>query len=109
VPSKYEVNNIINIVRTNVDFDETSRSTLCRVGTRSVDGKICGHSGRATVMLAVTVSGKKLPAFVIWKGYQMGRLQENAGDQYIHTITSSMQYKPEDDWMVGFKYIQAVG
>jgi hypothetical protein len=74
VAGKYEVNQIINIDQTNVDFDETSSTTLCKVRTRSVDGNICGHSGRATVMLAGTMSGEKLPAFVIWKGVPNGRI-----------------------------------
>jgi hypothetical protein len=72
VADKCEANQIINIDQTNVDFDEISSITLCKAGTRLVDGKICGHSGRATVMLAMNMSGQKLPAFVIWKGVPNG-------------------------------------
>jgi hypothetical protein len=43
---KYEVNCIINVDQTNVDSNETSSTTLSNAGTRSVDGKMCGHSGK---------------------------------------------------------------
>jgi hypothetical protein len=52
VTGKYEANQVFNIDQTNVDFDEISSITSCEVG-------------RATVMLAVTMSGQKLPAFFI--------------------------------------------
>jgi hypothetical protein len=65
VPGKYGANIVLNLDETNIDFDETSGKTLAEIGTRSVSGKINGHSGRATVVLCVTMSGDKLPAFVI--------------------------------------------
>jgi len=90
VAGKYEVNIVLNIDETNIDFDETSGKTLAKIGTRSVSGKINGHSSRATVVLCITISGDKLPAFAIWKGVPNGRIErECRGPQYPH---NNMKY-----------------
>jgi len=85
VAGKYNRHVILNVDETNIDFDETSRTTLAKIGTRSVSGKINGHPGRATVVLCCAMSGEKLPAFVIWKGVLNGRIaRECRGPQYPH-------------------------
>jgi hypothetical protein len=85
----------LNVDETNIDFDETSGKTLAKIGMRSVSGKFNGHSGRAAVVLCVTMSGKKLPAFVICKGVPKGRIErECRGPQYPHNnIKYAMQPK----------------
>jgi hypothetical protein len=82
---KYGANTVLNVDETNIDFDEMSGKTLAKIGMRSVSGKINGHSGRATVVLCVTMSGNKLPAFVIWKGVPNRWIERGCqGPQYPH-------------------------
>jgi len=75
VSMKYDANIVLNIDETNIDFDEMGRKTLAKVETRLMSGKINGHHGRATVVLCCSVSGEKLPAFVIWKVVPNGRIK----------------------------------
>jgi hypothetical protein len=75
VSGRYSADVIINMDETNVDFDPSPRSTLCRIGEKSVSAHISGHSGRCTVVLTCTMSGIKLPAVVIWKGVPNGRIE----------------------------------
>jgi len=107
VAGKYDANVILNVDETNIDFDETSGKTLEGIGTRSVDGKINGHSGRATVVLCCAMSGEKLPAFVIWKGVANGRIaRECRGPQYPHNnIKYAVQPK---GWLDSATYKQWV-
>jgi hypothetical protein len=87
VAGKYGANIVLNVDETNIDFDETSRKTLAKIGMRSVSGKINGHSGRATVVLCVTM--------VIWKGVPNGWIKrECRGPQYPqNNIKYAMQPK----------------
>jgi hypothetical protein len=85
VSGRYSANVIINVDETNVDFDPCPRTTLCRIGDRSVKACISGHLGRCTVVLACTMSGIKLPALVIWRGVPNGRIdREIHGPLYLH-------------------------
>ncbi len=74
VAGRHTAELILSMVETNVDFDRAARRTLSQCGERSISGRITDHSGRCTVMLGVTMSGVKLPAFVIWKGVPNGRV-----------------------------------
>jgi|LakMenEpi03Aug12_release.lakeMendotaPanAssembly.Ray.scaffolds.fasta_scaffold240978_2 transposase-like protein len=74
VAGKYRAPCIVNMDETNLDFDVTPRKTLERIGPRTVSGYRVDHAARATVVLAVTMSGVKLPAFVIFKGVRQGRI-----------------------------------
>jgi hypothetical protein len=47
---------------TNLDFDVTLRKMLERIGPWTVSGYKVDHAARATVVLAVSMSGVKLPA-----------------------------------------------
>jgi transposase-like protein len=107
VAGKYDADLILNVDETNIDFDETSGKTLAGIGTRSVSGKINGHSGRATVVLCCAMSGEKLPAFVIWKGVANGRIaRECRGPQYPHNnIKYAVQPK---GWLDSATYKQWV-
>ena len=95
---KYESRFIVNCDETNIDFDPTHRSTLERVGTRSVNLKCNGSPGRCTVMLAVSGSGVKLAPLVIFKGSPRGRIiRELLGDDYNH---NNMHYTVQEKaWM----------
>ena len=107
VAGKYDRHVILNVDETNIDFDETSGTTLAKIGTRSVSGKINGHPGWATVVLCCAMSGEKLPAFVIWKGVLNGRIaRECRGPQYPHNnIKYAVQPK---GWLDSTTYKQWV-
>jgi hypothetical protein len=56
---------------------------LEKIGLRMVSGYKVDHAARATVVLGVSMSGVKLPAFVIFKGVQQGRIwQEVRGPHF---------------------------
>jgi transposase-like protein len=103
VSGRYSANVIINVDETNVDFDPSPRTTLCRIGTRSVKARISGHSGRCTVVLACTMSGIKLPALVIWRGVPNGRIdREIQGPLYLRdNVRHAVQVK---GWLDSDKY-----
>jgi len=77
VASAYMAEHICNFDETNVDFDPAPRSTLCKIGEKTVSLRVNGHSGRCTVMLGCTASGVKFPAFIIWKGVRDGHMQHS--------------------------------
>jgi hypothetical protein len=74
VTGKYRAPCIVNIDETNLDFDVTLRKMLERIGLQTVSGYKVDQAARATVVLAVSMSGVKLPAMVIFKGVQQGRI-----------------------------------
>jgi len=49
VASNYGADCILNFDETNIDFDPSPRSTLSKVGERSISIRISGHSGRCTL------------------------------------------------------------
>jgi hypothetical protein len=65
---KYRACDIVNIDKTNIDFDLVSGTTLAGRGDPTVACATTGSSNRCTVMLGVTMDGEKLPPFVIFKG-----------------------------------------
>jgi hypothetical protein len=74
VVGKYRAPCIVNMDEKNLDFDVTPRKTLERIGPRMVSGYKVDHAARATVVLAVSMSGVKLQAMVIFKGVRQGRI-----------------------------------
>ena len=74
---------VVNIDETNIDFDMPSNKTLERVGSRSVTVRGVNSSDRCTVLLGVTLSGEKLPPFIVFKGSPNGRI--------IREVTSQAQ------------------
>jgi hypothetical protein len=92
VIGRYSADLILNMDETNVDFDPSPRTTLSRIGERSVNAHISGHSGWCIVILACTMSGIKLPAMVIWQGVPNGRIAREllgqlfACDNIKHTV-----------------------
>jgi hypothetical protein len=59
-------------------FDNCRKTTIARSGQKSVNinKSIPKHGSHATVNLAVTGSGFKIPAHVIFKGTKKGRITE---------------------------------
>jgi hypothetical protein len=92
VIGRYSADLILNMDKTNVYFDPSPRTTLSRIGERSVNACISGHSGWCTVILACMMSGIKLPAMVIWQGVPNGRIAREvlgqlfACDNIKHTV-----------------------
>jgi hypothetical protein len=83
VAGKYRAPCIVNMDETNLDFDVTPRKTLEMIGPRTVSGYKVDHAACATVVLAVSMSGVKLPAMLIFKGVQQGRIwHEVRGAQF---------------------------
>jgi hypothetical protein len=78
---KVPPNAVVNIDETNVDYDMSPTSTLNRRGGRTVSVLGTGSSGRATVLLGVSLTGEKLPPFIVFAGKRSGRvIREVTGD-----------------------------
>ena len=75
-------NFIVNIDETNINFDLCGGTTLERRGSRTVNAKKSGSSQRATVILGVTLSGEKLPPFIVFKGKVSGRIARSFSDNF---------------------------
>jgi len=103
VIGRYSADLIFNMDETNVDFDPSPRTTLSKIGERSVNARISGHSGRCTAILACTMSGIKLPAMVIWQGVPNGRIaREVLGQLFARdNIKHAVQVR---GWMDSDKY-----
>ena len=71
---QYKPSRIVNIDETNIYFDLTSGTTLAARGSRSVSVKTTDSSARCTVLLGVTMDGRKLPPYIIYKGSSNGRI-----------------------------------
>ena len=59
--------NVVNMDETNFYFNSPSLHTIAKKEAKTVSLKKNGTSGRCTVLLAVTLSGIQLPAFVTFK------------------------------------------
>jgi DDE superfamily endonuclease len=70
----YSQGSIVNIDETNIFFDMAGNMTLADRGSRTVSMKTTGSSNRCTVLLGVSMSGDKLPPFVVFKGTRDGRI-----------------------------------
>jgi hypothetical protein len=74
VSGNFGPSEIVNIDKTNIEFDMIGSLTLVGQGSRTVSLRSTGSSSRCTVLLGVTLSGEKLPPFIIFKGNQMDEL-----------------------------------
>ena len=99
VASGYTAAQICNFDETNVDFDPTPRTTLNKVGERSISIRVNGHSGRCTVMLGCTAAGYKFPPFIIWKGVREGRIHREC-QRNVFPAPSIYTVQPSG-WMDG--------
>ena len=97
----YHPSMIVNIDETNVDFDQPSSTTLSQRGLRTISVRGTGSSYRCTALLGVTMSGEKLPAFIVFTGTRNGRIiREITGDVcsrgFPSTVVMSVQ---KNGWM----------
>ena len=62
-------NNIFNMHETPIYFEMVTKTTIAKIGTKSVNVKTHGGEHlRITVMLAIGVKGIRLPHLVVFKG-----------------------------------------
>ena len=71
---QYSASNIVNIDETNIYYDMTGAITLANRGSRTISVRTSGSSSRCSVLLGVTMSGEKLPPFIVFKGKPNGRI-----------------------------------
>ena len=93
VSGNFGPSEIVNIYETNIEFDMIGSITLADQGSRTVSLRSTGSSSCCTVLLEVTLSGKKLPRFIIFKGNQMDKLLANGLALQSTQAHQFMQYK----------------
>jgi len=95
---KYLNSNVVNIDETNIYFDMVGSVTLADKGSRTVSVKSSGSSSRCSILLGVTMDGKKLPPFIIFRGKPNGRIaREWTGN--TDYPTSSIYAVQEKAWV----------
>jgi DDE superfamily endonuclease len=107
----YTADLVVNIDETNIEFDMTGTMTLAPEGAQTVSIRTSGSSSRCTVLLGVTLSGIKLPPFIIFKGSATGRLYREwtcAGTQYPNTSKYAVQAKAWIDSPTMLEWIDKV-
>jgi transposase-like protein len=91
---------IVNMDETNIKFDMVGTTTLASRGSRTIAIKTTGSPNRCTVLLAVTMSGQKLPPFVIFKGKHNGRIMRSFANNNNPNFPISQRYTcQENAWM----------
>lgn len=70
----FKVDDIVKIDETNIQFDMTGSVILANKGSRTISVRSSGSSFRCFALLGVTLWGKKLPPFIIFKGKPNGRI-----------------------------------
>jgi len=112
--NRYTADCIVNYDQTNIYFDISSPFTLEKRGTKSVGMKTTGCSNRCTVILAVSLSGIKLPVFCIFKGENKdgrSRIVREFSDPaqgYPQSIIYCVQAKAWDDSETHMQWIEKV-
>jgi hypothetical protein len=76
---EFPAGNIVNIDETNINFDMFGSKTLATRGERTIGLRTTGNSNRCTVLLGVTMSGEKLPPFIVFTGTRDGRISRQLG------------------------------
>jgi hypothetical protein len=64
---RYCPQDIVSIDETNFDFDQASGETLANRGDKTSGCAVTGSANRCTVLLSCTMSGEKLPPYIIFK------------------------------------------
>jgi hypothetical protein len=67
---RYHPQDFFSIDETNFNFDQASGETLDNRGDKMSGCAVTGSANRFTVLLACTMSGEKLPAYIIFKEKQ---------------------------------------
>jgi hypothetical protein len=78
---------------------------LERKGERSVNGYIIDSSSHLTTVLAVSMSGVKLPAYIIFKVVQGGWVWAKFDVQTFHKATQGKQHNTVHGWIHQFTRI----
>jgi hypothetical protein len=111
--NKYIADCIVNFDQTNIDFDIAASTTLENRGRRSISIKNTGSSKRCTVLLAVTLSGVKLPPFIIFEGQpgDRSRIRREFKDPkfgYPQSNFYTVQPKAWDDQNTHMQWVEKV-
>ena len=101
---------IVNIDETNIEFDMIGSITLADQGSRTVSLRSTGSSSRCTVLLGVTLSGEKLPPFIIFKGKPNGQIacEWTGTTEYPSTSIYAVQDKAWIDERTFLQWIEKV-
>ncbi|KAF0706534.1 hypothetical protein AaE_014059 [Aphanomyces astaci] len=71
---------VVNMDETPVYFEPKINTTIARKRSKTVSARVCSsHNPRITVALTVTVTGKQLPRFVVFKGVPGARIKSGLG------------------------------
>ena len=110
---KYPASLIVNIDETNVDFDMPSTTTLAQRGERTISVRGTGSSYRCTALLGVTMSGEKLPPFIVFTGTRNGRIMreisgESGRNGFPSDVVMSVQKKGWIDEELMLEWIDRV-
>ena len=73
VSGNFGPSEIVNIDETNIEFIMIDSITLANQGSRTVRLRSTGSSSHCPVLLEVTISGEKLPPFIIFRGKSNGK------------------------------------
>jgi hypothetical protein len=65
---RYRPEDIVPMDETNFDFDQEEGENLANRGDRTIGQAVTGSANRCTVLIAVTMSGEKMPPCIIFKG-----------------------------------------
>jgi DDE superfamily endonuclease len=94
IDRKIPVDCIVNMDETNIPFCIKPKWTYRPKGTKTVAVKLVNSSQRATALLAVTMSGEKLPPFLIFAGKADGPVsREPETEQYPGGVEYGVQKK----------------
>ena len=106
----FSADSVVNIDETNIEFDMTGSVTLANQGSRTVSLRSSGSSAWCTVLLGVTLSGQKLPPFVIFKGMPNGRIAREwtGSTEYPSTSIYAVQQKAWIDERTFLEWIRKV-
>ena len=105
---------IVNMDETNFYFDSPSDTTLAKKGAKTIGISDTGSSSRCTVMLAVTLSGQKLPPMIIFKGTAAGIIaknelpQEGCANDYPGGIVYATQESAWNDHRTMLVWVQQI-
>ena len=101
---------IVNIDETNIEFDMIGSISLADQGSRTVSLRSTGSFSRCTVLLGVTLSGEKLPPFIIFKGKPNGQIafEWTGTTEYPSTSIYAVQDKAWIDERTFLQWIEKV-
>ena len=89
----------INMDETNLYFDCSGSYSWASRGSKEVSSRTTGSSHRSTVVLAVTLSGKKLDPMIIFKGTPGGRIEKEFTTPSLNYPRDQVYAVQEKAWM----------